>query len=87
MAWLIEFSPHADKTLSRLGIDTQKRIARFLRERVANMDDPRSIGKPLAGAGLSGIWRYRVGDYRFLCRIEDQKTCIVVVETGNRSEI
>ena len=70
MAWQIEFSPAADKALTKLGIDTQKRIVRFMRERVANMENPRSTGKALAGAVLSGLWRYRVGDYRILCNIE-----------------
>lgn len=87
MAWQIEFSPAADKALTKLGIDTQKRIVRFMRERVANMDNPRSTGKPLIGATFSGLWRYRVGDYRILCNIEDEKIYIVVVEIGHRREI
>lgn len=87
MAWQIEFSPTAHKALTKLGVDTQKRIVRFLRERVANMDDPRSTGKALVGPTLSDLWRYRVGDYRIFCRIEDEKICIVVVEIGHRSEI
>ncbi len=87
MAWQIEFSPAADKALARLGIDTQKRIVRFMRERVANMDNPRSTGKSLVGATFSGLWRYRVGDYRILCNIEDEKIYIVVVEIGHRREI
>ncbi|MDR1243454.1 MAG: type II toxin-antitoxin system RelE/ParE family toxin [Deltaproteobacteria bacterium] len=87
MAWKIEFSPSADKALTKLGIDTQKQLVRFLRERAANLENPRSTGKALAGPRLSGLWRYRVGDYRILCRIEDEKICIVVVEIGNRREI
>lgn len=87
MAWQIEFSPAADKALTKLGVDTQKRIVRFLRERVANMDDPRSTGKSLVGPTLSELWRYRVGDYRIFCRIEDERICIVVVEIGHRREV
>lgn len=87
MAWQIEFSTTAEKILTKLGIDTQKRIIRFLRERVANLDDPRGTGKALVGPTLSGLWRYRVGDYRILCRIEDEKICIVVVEIGHRREV
>lgn len=87
MAWQIEFSPAADKALTKLSVDTQKRIVRFLRERVANMDDPRSTGKSLVGPTLSGLWRYRVGDYRIFCHIEDEKICIVVVAIGHRREV
>lgn len=87
MAWQIELSPGADKALSKLGIDTQKRIVRFLRERVANMEDPRTTGKALVGPTLAGIWRYRFGDYRILCRIEDEKICIIVIEIGHRREV
>lgn len=87
MAWQIEFSPEADKALATLSIDTQKRIVRFMRERVADMDNPRSVGKPLIGPALSGLWRYRVGDYRILCKIEDEKVYIVVVEVGHRSDV
>jgi len=87
LVWQIEFSPTAHKALTKLGADTQKRIVRFLRERVANMDDPRSTGKALVGPTLSDLWRYRVGDYRIFCRIEDEKICIVVVEIGHRREI
>ena len=87
MAWRIEFSPSADKALRKLGIDTQKRIVRFLRERVANTDNPRNTGKALEGPTLAGLWRYRVGDYRIFCRIEDEIIRIVVIEIGHRREI
>ena len=87
MAWRIEFSPDAHKALVKLDADTQKRIARFLRERVANMENPRNTGKALIGPKLSGLWRYRVGDYRIFCRIEDKKICIVVVKIGNRRNV
>lgn len=87
MAWQIEFSPDANRALTKLNIDTQKRIVRFMRERVADMDNPRSVGKPLVGPALGGLWRYRVGDYRILCKIEDEKIYIIVVEIGHRSEV
>ncbi len=87
MAWQIEFSPTANKALTKLGVDTQERIVRFLRERIANMDAPRSTGKALVGPTLSDLWRYRVGDYRIFCRIEDERICIVVVEIGHRREV
>lgn len=87
MAWKIEITPTADKILRKLSVDTQKRIVHFLRERVANLDNPRSTGKALVGPTLSGLWRYRVGDYRILCKIEDDIICIVVVEIGHRRDV
>jgi mRNA interferase RelE/StbE len=87
LAWQIELAPEADKALSKLGVDTQKRIVRFLRERVANLENPRAIGKSLTGQTLSGLWRYRVGDYRILCRIEENKISIVVIAIGHRREV
>ena len=87
MAWRIEFAPSAEKALRKLGIDTQKRIVRFLRERVADTDDPRNTGKALAGQTLAGLWRYRVGDYRIFCRLEDNVVTVFVVHIGHRREV
>ncbi len=87
MAWKIEISPAADATLDKLSPTNAKRILKFLYERIANRDDPRSVGKALVGSEYGGLWRYRVGDYRILCRIEDERICVVVVEIGNRREV
>lgn len=61
MAWRIEFTPEAAKSLSRLERSTATRVARFMRERASRLEDPRSIGAPLKGNTFSGLWRYRVG--------------------------
>jgi mRNA interferase RelE/StbE len=55
-------------------------------ERVASLEDPRSIGKALTGP-LGRFWRYRVGDYRVICKIQDSVLCVLVVQIGNRREI
>ncbi|MET1084665.1 MAG: type II toxin-antitoxin system RelE/ParE family toxin [Burkholderiales bacterium] len=86
MAWRIELTASAEKSLSKLDRTAAKRITTFLRERVASADDPRSSGKALAGQ-LAGLWRYRVGDYRVLCQIEDGKLLILVVTIGHRGDI
>jgi mRNA interferase RelE/StbE len=86
LAWRIELSSAAEKTLSRLDTQTARRITRFLRERVAEVEDPRSSGKPLTGP-LSGRWRYRVGDYRIVCQIEDGRLIVLVLTIGHRSDI
>lgn len=86
MAWRIELTASAEKSLSKLDRTAAKRITTFLRERVASADDPRSSGKALAGQ-LAGLWRYRVGDYRLICEIEDGKLLILVVTIGHRGDI
>jgi len=59
----------------------------FLRERVALLDDPRSIGEALRGSRLGDFWKYRVGDYRVISSIEDGALRILVVKIGNRREV
>ena len=63
-----------------------QRILDYMDQRVAPMEDPRSIGKALQG-NLGGLWRYRVGDYRVICEIQDEILCVLVVNLGNRREI
>lgn len=87
MAWQIEFSPEADKTLIGLGSNAERQIAKFMRQRISNLDDPRSIGEPMKGSRFAGLWRYRSGDYRILCEIQDQKVTILVVSLGHRREV
>lgn len=86
LAWRIELSSSAEKSLSKLDRQTAKRITTFLRERVADSADPRSSGKPLTGP-MSGRWRYRVGDYRIVCQIEDGRLLVLVLTIGHRSDI
>ncbi|MDE5580330.1 MAG: type II toxin-antitoxin system RelE/ParE family toxin [Treponemataceae bacterium] len=73
------------KQLAKLDNSVKKRILDYMDE-VANLSDPRSKGKSLVG-NLMGFWRYRVGDYRILCRIHDEELEILVVEVGHRKEI
>ncbi|MDO8843841.1 type II toxin-antitoxin system RelE/ParE family toxin [Methylicorpusculum sp.] len=86
MAWTVKFSNDAMRDLSKLDKPVQKRIAAFLQERIQPVDNPRASGKALQGS-LSGLWRYRVGDYRLLCRIEDDELLILVIEIGHRKEV
>lgn len=87
MAWLIEIDDAAKKDLARLDRQIARRIAAFLRERVAVLDDPRSIGEALKGSRLGEFWKYRVGDYRIIGSIEDSALRILVVKIGNRREV
>jgi mRNA interferase RelE/StbE len=81
--WTIEFDERAQRDLAKLDKPIAKRIRRFLEDRIAPSEDPRAFGKPLQH-NLAGKWRYRVGDYRILCNIEDDKLIVLVVEVGHR---
>ena len=86
MEWKLKFLPKAQRQLESLDKSAQKRILRFLRERLLASPDPRSLGKALVGE-MSGLWRYRIGDYRLICKIEDREITIIVLEVGHRREI
>jgi len=86
MAWKIELSAHAERDLHKIDIQTRKRISSFLSSRLANLDDPRALGQALRGERFGNLWRYRVGDYRIVCEIQDEKVLILVVKIGHRRE-
>jgi mRNA interferase RelE/StbE len=84
--WAVEFDDRARRELRKLDVKAQKDILRYLRERIAGSRDPRQFGKPLR-MNLAGLWRYRMGDYRLICRIEDQRLVVLVLKVGHRREI
>jgi len=86
LAWRVEFTPEAEKQLAKLDKQSAKRITKFLKERVASLNDPGSLGDPLKGR-LREFWRYRVGDYRILCRIEERRLLVLVVKIGHRRDV
>lgn len=87
MTWTVELDPAVEKELNALDRQEAKRILRFLFERVAHLENPRSIGEALKGSRLNMFWKYRVGDYRIISSLEDDRKCIMVVRVGNRREI
>ncbi len=87
MAWLIEFDESAKADLAKMDKPIAKRITKFMRERVATLDDPRSIGEALKGSQLGDLWKYRVGDYRVISDIQDELVRVYVVKVGNRREV
>ena len=87
MAWRVDFTDTATRQLEKLDRQDARRIVAFLRERVAVQDDPRATGKALTGSTLGRYWRYRVGDWRIVCSIDDGAVRILVVTLGNRREI
>ncbi|NDV25506.1 type II toxin-antitoxin system RelE/ParE family toxin [Desulfovibrio sp. JC010] len=85
MAWKIEFEAAAEKELSKIDRQAQKRIRKYLVERVAAIG-PRSFGAPLR-ADLAGLWKYRVGNYRLIAEIQDEKIVVLVLLIGHRKKV
>ncbi len=87
MAHNVELSESADRELGKLDVRQARRILKFLHEPVAKLDDPRSIGEALHGSRLGELWKYRVGDYRLICKIEGPRLVVLVLRVGHRKEI
>ncbi len=86
MAWKVEIGDQAEKQLKKLDRTAQKRILDYLAERIEGCKSPRHFGEPLKG-NKAGYWRYRVGDYRIICEIQDQKLVVLALAIGHRKEI
>ncbi len=86
MTWTVELDERAVKELRKLDRQVQRRILSFLRQRIAIDQDPRRLGQALSGTELS-LWRYRVGDYRVICQLEDETVVVLVVRIGHRREV
>lgn len=82
----IEITRTVEKQITKLAKPAQKSIQRFLRERLVPAQNPRQWGKPLRGE-KQDLWRYRVGDYRLICDIQDQKITVLVLEVGHRKDV
>ena len=87
MAWTVEISESALRELDKLDPQQSRRILKFLDDRVAKSEDPRTIGQALHGAKLGEFWKYRVGDYRLICKIVDERLIVLVLRIGHRREI
>ena len=84
--WRVEFDERAAKELRGLDRQHQTRIVRFLRERIASAEDPRRLGKALRGQS-AGLWRYRVGPFRLICTLEDDRLVVLVLRVGDHREV
>ena len=87
MAWRIELSALGQKNIHQLDPLNRRHVLKFLSERVAVLDDPRSLGEALKGSKLGNFWKYRVGDYRIIADIQEGAACILVVRVGNRRDV
>lgn len=87
MTWKIELDERANRDLDKLDLPVARRVYRFLYDRVAKLKNPRSIGEALHGPKLGELWKYRVGDYRLICKIEDDCLLVLVLRIGHRREV
>jgi len=86
LAWRIEIDPRAARELERIDTPHRRRIVKFMRERVATLEDPRSIGEALHGP-LRKLWKYRVGSYRIIVDIQDGTLIVLVLRIGHRRQV
>jgi mRNA interferase RelE/StbE len=86
LVWTIEITRSAEKQIKKLDRVAQASITRFLRDRLKSADNPRQWGKPLHGE-KGGLWRYRVGSYRLICDIQDERITVLVLQVGRRKDI
>ena len=86
MPWTIEYDKRAVKELKKLDAQTQREILDYFDNRVAVAENPRQFGKPLA-AGFASLWRYRIRDYRVICKIENERLVVLLLRIGHRSKV
>lgn len=86
MTYGIETTARFDREFKKLDPYTQRMIKAWIEKHLSNCENPCALGKPLA-ADKKGQWRYRIGDYRLLCVIEDEKLVILALSVGHRGEI
>ena len=86
MSYHVETTTRFDKEFKKLDKYTQQMIKSWIVKNLQNCEDPRAHGKGLT-ASKSGQWRYRIGDYRLLCLIQDQELIILTLTVGHRRDI
>ena len=87
MVWQIVLDDVARKQLAKLDKPVAKRIVEFLRQLLSQLENPKSLGAALQGAELGNYRKYRIGDYRVIAKINDDKLIILVLKMGNRKEV
>ena len=86
MAWNVEFLESAKRQLKKIDRVWQGKILDYLEDEIATLDNPRACGKALVG-DKRGLWRYRVGNYRIICDIQDGNFIIAAITIGHRKDI
>lgn len=84
--WIVKWDPRAIKDLKSLSLDVKHRIYSFIENKVDSSKDPRIFGEPLKG-DKAGLWRYRIGDYRIICKLYDKELIVLVIKAGHRKKV
>ncbi len=87
MAWVIKYTESSLRQLKKLDRPVAQRVLDYMDDRIAILTDPRTAGKNLVGPRMGSYWRYRVGDVRVICDIQDYALLILVVEVAHRREV
>jgi len=85
--WTIDYLRSVQRSVRKLDPQTRLRIRHFLEQRLVGLDGPRQVGEALQGTKLGDFWRYRVGDYRIVCELQDQKLVVLVIEIAHRRDV
>jgi mRNA interferase RelE/StbE len=86
LAWTVEISDIAERQIKKLDFPVQRRILDWLNDRLEGCKNPRHFGEPLKGE-YSGFWRYRIGNFRIICDIQDDMLVVLVLTIGHRRQI
>jgi mRNA interferase RelE/StbE len=86
LAWKIEYDSRVVKDMKKLDLQAQQQILGYFDEPIAPSPDPRAFGQSLTSS-FSGLWRYPIGDYRAICRIEDEQLVVLVLRVAHRSTV
>jgi len=85
LKWQVAFDPAAERQFSKLGKSAQRDIEKYIARHLETEEDPRRFGKPFLS--IKGAWRYRVGDYRLVCAIQNQRVTVLVLKVGHRRDV
>lgn len=86
MSYQVNYLPQVVKTLEKMDKYTKRIIVEWIEKNLVGCEDPRVHGKPLS-SDRAGQWRYRIGDYRIIAKIEDEKLIVLVITIGHRREV
>lgn len=86
MGYRVEYDPKAKRRIRRVDAQDRKRIKAWIDQHLVDCENPRMYGKALVGS-LAGLWRYRVGRYRVLAKIQDDEILILIVDIGHRQGV
>jgi mRNA interferase RelE/StbE len=86
LAWQIKFAATAKKQLKKRDNQKQRNILQYLKNRIKTEEDPGRYGDPLRDS-LAGLWKYRIGDYRVICEIQEKEIVVLVLQVGHRRKV